>query len=114
MNYQQIIVAGNATADAQRRISQHGDVTYAVFSVGVGDSKEQTTFFPVVVFGKQADAVAEYVTKGRQVLVAGRIQVNENGRFSIIAGRVQFGYKAGLTRPAEEHEPEEEGGENGE
>jgi single-strand DNA-binding protein len=91
MNYQRVIFAGNATDDAQSQTSQNGDVTYTRFDVGVSDAKEQSTYFPVVVFGKQGEAVAEYISKGRQVLVEGRIEVNDKGRFNIIADRVQFG-----------------------
>ena len=91
MNYQRLIVVGNPTDDAQRLTSKKGDVTYTTFSVGVSDGKDSTTFFPVTVFGKLGEAVAKYITKGRQVLVDGRVQVNDNGRISVIADRVRFG-----------------------
>jgi len=91
MNYQRLILAGNAASDAERRTSGQGDVTYTTFSVGVGDQKDRTTFFPVVVFGQHGEAVAKYVTKGRQVLVDGRVQLSDKSRFSVIADRVQFG-----------------------
>ena len=95
MNYQKLILAGNATGDAQRRTSKKGDVSYTTFSVGVSDGKERTTFFPVAVFGKHGEAVAKYVTKGRQVLVEGRVEVSDNGRFNVVADRVRLGAPAG-------------------
>ena len=82
---------GNATEDAQRLKSKKGDVTYTTFDVGVGDGKDRTTFFPITVFGEYGETVARFVTRGRQVLVDGRIQVSDKGRFSLIADRVQFG-----------------------
>ena len=94
MNYQKIILAGNATKDAEQNTSTKGDITFTTFSVAVNEKrgqKEQTTFFPVVVFGKHGEAVAKYITKGRMVLVDGRIKVSERGRFSVIADRVRFG-----------------------
>ena len=91
MNYQKIIVVGNATKDAQQRTSKDGESTFTTFDVGVSDAKDKTTFFPVVVFGKHGEAVAKYVTKGRHVLVDGRIQVNDKGYFNVVADRVQFG-----------------------
>ena len=91
MNYQKLILVGNATSDAQSRKSKKGDVTYTTFSVGVSDGKDQTTFFPVTVFGKTGETVAKYVTKGRQVLAEGQINVSENGRFNVVAHRVMFG-----------------------
>jgi single-strand DNA-binding protein len=91
MNYQKLIVVGNVTRDPQRRTSEKGDVTYTTFSVGVSDGKDTTVFFPVTVFGKQSEAVAKYVSKGRQVLVEGRVTQSAKGRFNVVADRVVFG-----------------------
>ena len=91
MNYQKVILAGNATADAEKKMSKKGDVSYTVFDLGVGGIKNTSTFFPIVVFGETAEAVAKYVTKGRLVLVEGRIQINDNDRLSILADSVRFG-----------------------
>ena len=91
MNYQKIIVVGNATKDAEQLTSRDGETKFTYVHVGVSDAKGQTTFFPITVFGKQSQAVAKYVVKGRCVVVDGRIQVNDKGRFQVIADRVQFG-----------------------
>jgi single-strand DNA-binding protein len=90
MNYQRIILAGNAAGDAQLRKSKDGDVTFASFRVGVADSKNRTTFFPIVLFGKSAEALAKLITKGREILVEGRFQVAED-RFDVVADRVELG-----------------------
>ena len=71
MNYQRIIMVGNVTRDAERRTSQSGEVTYTAFGVGVSDGKGRTAFFSVLIFGKYGQTVAQYITKGRQVLVDG-------------------------------------------
>jgi single-stranded DNA-binding protein len=106
MDYQKIILSGNATDDAKRKESKSGDVQFTTFSVGVSGGKERkTTFFPVTVFGKYGETVAEHVTKGRQVLVEGRIDVGEEGRFNVIADWVVFG--ALMAKIAED--PGEEG-----
>ena len=91
MNYQRLIVSGNVTGDAERRKSKKGDVTYTYFGVGVSGAKERTTFFPVAVFGKHGEAVAKYITKGCHVLVEGRIEVSDAGRFGVVADRVSLG-----------------------
>jgi single-stranded DNA-binding protein len=101
MNYQKIIIVGNATKDAQQRTSKGGESTFTTFDVGVSDAKDKTTLFPVVVFGKHGEAVAKYVTKGRHVLVDGRIQGNDKGYFNVVADRVQFGPEP-ATEKAEE------------
>ena len=75
MNYQKLILVGNATGDAQSRKSKKGDVNYTTFGLGVGDRNDRTSFFPVTVFAKTAVLAKQYVTKGRQVLVEGRVEV---------------------------------------
>lgn len=91
MNYQKLILAGNVTGDAERRQSKKGDVGYTTFGVGVSDGKRRTVFFPVTVFGKYGEVVAEYVTKGRPLLVEGRIDVNPGGRFNVVADQIRLG-----------------------
>ena len=101
MNYQRLILVGNATDDAQRLTSKKGDVAYTTFGVGVSDGKDRTTFFPVIVFGEYGETVAKYVTKGRQVLVDGRVQGNDKGRFRVVADRVRFGSEPTATKSSE-------------
>jgi single-stranded DNA-binding protein len=92
MNYQKLILAGNATRDAQRLGVKNGGVTYTTFGVGVSDGKDnRTTVFPFIVFGDYGETVAKYVTKGKEVLIDGRIQVSDKGFFHVIADRVRFG-----------------------
>jgi single-stranded DNA-binding protein len=91
MDYQKIILAGNATKDAKRQKSKKGDVEFTTFNLGVGNSKEKTTYFPIVAFGKLGEKVATYIVKGHQVLVEGRIDVNEKGYFSVIASQIRLG-----------------------
>jgi single-strand DNA-binding protein len=91
MDYQKLIIVGNVARDAERKTSKKGDVAYTRFSVAVSDGREQTTFFPVTLFGKIAENLAEYITKGRQITVEGRISVGENGRFNVVADRVELG-----------------------
>ena len=62
-----------------------------------GEWQERTEWHRVAVWGKQADACAEYLSKGRQVYVEGRIETRtyeKDGekRYStgIVASRVQF------------------------
>ena len=91
MNYQKIILVGNATRDAVHQKSKNGDITYTTFGMGVSDNKDRTMFFPVTVFGEHGKAIAEYITKGREILVEGRIDVSDKGYFNVVAGRVRLG-----------------------
>ena len=94
MDYQKIILVGNTTADVEAKQSQKG-TTYSSFSVAVNDGKEgSVSFFPVVAFGKVAEASAKVLKKGQKVLVEGRIQINEDKQFSVMANRIVFGPQA--------------------
>ncbi len=101
MDYQKIILVGNTTSDVEAKESQGGKI-YASFSVAVNDGKEgSVSFFPVVAFGKVAEASAKVLKKGQHVLVEGRIQIKEDKQFSVMANRVVFGPKsAGRTKAA--------------
>lgn len=91
MNYQKLIIVGNATKDAEQKTAKESDVVYTTFRVGVSDSKKESVYFPVTVFGKQAEIIARYVKKGMQVLVEGRVEARENGQMNVVADRVVFG-----------------------
>jgi hypothetical protein len=84
MNYQRLILVGNATNDAEHMTSKQADVAYASFGVEVSDGKDRTTFFSIIVFGEQGEAVAKHVTKGRQILVDGWVQMSDKGRFRLV------------------------------
>ena len=99
MNYQKLVLVGNATKDAERRKSKKGNVAYTTFSVAVNERKDRPTFFPIAVFGKAAEPVATYVTKGRQVLIEGRIEIGNSGRFNVVADRVLFGAGIEISKP---------------
>ena len=101
MNYQRLILVGNVTDNPERRTSENGKVNYTSFGVGVSEVKDKSTFFPVLVFGKYGETVAEYVAKGSQVLVEGRVQVNDKGRFRVIADRVRFGSEPNVAKDTE-------------
>ena len=107
MNYQKLVLVGNASTNAQLHKSKKGDISFASFGVGVSNSKERTSFFPVVVFGQLGEALVKQITKGRQVLVEGRIEVNE-GRFNVIADRVVLGVLPQAAKPVENVKKTEE------
>ena len=75
MDYQKIILVGNATKGAEVK-QPEGKTAYADFTLAVSRTKEQMTFFPVRVFGKLAEG-CERVKKGTKVLVEGRLDISE-------------------------------------
>jgi len=109
MNYQKITIVGNVTAAPKQAKSPKGP--YTTFSVGVSEGKENTVFFPITAFGRVALSVASFVTKGREVLVEGRVRVSEKGRFGVVADRVVFGASPKADKPRVEDENTVQGGE---
>ena len=102
MDYQRIMLCGNATADAEVKSSKKG-TTYTPFSIAVNDGKKgKVIFFPIVAFGKVAEAAAKVIKKGQLVLVEGRVKISEEKQFSVIADRVVFGPKAAEKKKSEE------------
>ncbi|MBI3941890.1 MAG: single-stranded DNA-binding protein [Chloroflexi bacterium] len=78
--YQKTIVVGNLGSDPELRYTQSGQAVCS-FSLAVnrkwtgqdGQAREETTWFRVSVWGKQAETVNQYLAKGRMALVEGRI-----------------------------------------
>lgn len=113
------LIIGNLTRDPEQRSLPSG-IAVTSFSVATnrvwndkeGKKQESTDYHNIVVFGRQAETCAQYLKKGQNVLVEGRIQTRsweQNGekkyRTEIVADRVQFGPKSGggsgQTSPAE-------------
>lgn len=84
MSYQQVIVVGNVGRDPEFNYTPNGSAS-ANFSIATNEKwtdrqtnelKEKTTWFRVRVYGPQAETVKQYVSKGRQVMVIGTIDVS--------------------------------------
>ena len=111
------IVVGNLGKDPEVRFTQSGRAM-ANFSVATSDSwtgqdgnrQERTEWHNIVVWGKQAELCGQYLSKGRQVFIQGRIQTRSwedktgNTRYTteIVAQRVQFLGGGGGARASQE------------
>lgn len=85
--YQSITIIGNLGADPELRYTPSGDAVTS-FSVATsrkwkgadGTTGEETTWFRVSVWGRQAETCNQYLSKGRQVYVEGSMsQDKESG-----------------------------------
>jgi single-strand DNA-binding protein len=100
------MVFGNLTRDPELRalpsgmnVASFSIATNRVFKDRDGKKQEQTDFHNVVVFGRQADTVAQYLKKGASAFIEGRMQTRswegkdgeKKYRTEIVADRVQFG-----------------------
>ena len=73
-----IIITGNLTRDPEMRSTESGkNVTNFTVAVRRTFKAEETDFFPVVVWGKQAESCAKYLSKGRKVGVSGFLYSRE-------------------------------------
>ena len=78
--YNKVIMVGNLTTDPELRYTGKG-TPVANLRIAVNSSyksgdefKEETLFIDVTVWGKQGESCSQYLSKGRQVLVEGRLR----------------------------------------
>jgi len=78
------ILVGNLGRDAEMRFTAGGTPVATVslattekFKDRDGNNKEDTQWHRVVIWGKTAESIHEYLTKGKQIYVEGRIQTRE-------------------------------------
>jgi single-strand DNA-binding protein len=84
MSFNKIIVVGNLGRDPEMRYTPQGTpvCTFSLASnerrkTSAGEQQDITTWFRVKVWGKQAEAVSRYLSKGRSVYVEGRLHVED-------------------------------------
>ena len=84
--YQKIIVAGNLGGDPEMRYMADGTAV-TNFSLATnrswtdrnsGQPVKETTWFRISVWGRQAESSNQYLSKGRQVIVEGRLRADPN------------------------------------
>ena len=121
MNLNKVFIIGRLTVDPQLRATTGGQ---QVATLGIatnrtwmdksGQKQEQVEFHNVVVWGKQAESVSQYLNKGSLLLVEGRLQTRswqdkqgqQRKTTEIIADRVQFGPRQqGGSRPDSQNQP---------
>jgi single-strand DNA-binding protein len=84
MSVNKVILVGRLGRDPELRYTQSGQAV-ANFSLATneswtnrdGERQERTEWHRIVVWGKLAEFCGEYVSKGRQVYVEGRLQTRE-------------------------------------
>lgn len=103
-SFNQAIVMGNLTRDPELR-STPGGQQVASFSVatnrtwmdGSGERKEAVEYHEIVAWGKLGELAAQYLAKGRKVMVVGRLQTQswekdgvKRQRTEIVASDINF------------------------
>ena len=83
-SFNRVILAGNLTRDPELKYTAKGS---AVARIGMainrswksetGEQREEVTFVDVEAWGRQAEVIAQYVKKGRPLLVEGRLKLDQ-------------------------------------
>jgi single-strand DNA-binding protein len=82
--YQRVVIVGNLGRDPEMRYTATG-TPVAHFPVATnrrwtdadGNTQDETTWFRVTVFGRQAEVCNQYLEKGRMVLCDGEIRTSQ-------------------------------------
>jgi single-strand DNA-binding protein len=100
-----VLLIGNLTRPPELRYTPSGqavaDLRLAVnhdYTTQSGERRQEPCFLTVIVWGKQAESCGEYLDKGSEIFVEGRIQIRDwegkDGQkrttTEVVAQRVQF------------------------
>lgn len=122
-NFNKVILMGNLTRDVELRQTQSG-MALAKFGMATnrkwsqnGEQKESTCFVDLTAWGRQAEVLAQYVKKGSQLFVEGRLEYStweakegggKRSKLEVVVENFQF---IGAPRGATGGAGGEEGGE---
>jgi single-strand DNA-binding protein len=98
-----VVLIGRLTKDPELRFTPGMGKAVTTFTIAVDrrfskDGQREADFIPIVVWGKQAESTANYMSKGKLIGVSGRIQTRNyeakdgSRRYvtEVIAEEVQF------------------------
>ena len=128
MSYQKVIIVGNLGRDPELRYTPDGTAVTSfivannrTWTYQDGSRGEETVWFRVSIWQSQAEAAAQYLSKGSQVMIEGRLQpdrttggprvwLGHDGMYrtsyELTADRVVF--LAGLSKTTADHDELEE------
>lgn len=110
MELNKVFLIGNLTNDPEARWLQSGTpvtkmriaVTRRMGKREGGERREETLFIDIEAWSRTAELCSQYLRKGSQVLVEGRLKMDQyqtqsgenRTRYLVVADRVQFGSRA--------------------
>ena len=114
MNLNKVFLIGNLTRNPELKalpsgasVASFGIATNRIWKNQQGEQQKDVQFHNVVVFGRQAEIVNQYLKKGIMAMIEGRIQTRswdgkdgtKQYRTEIVGERIQFGPR-NAARPA--------------
>src|SRR6185436_3859895 len=98
--FNKVILLGNLTRDPELRYTPQGSavcefalaLNYQYTNKQTGQKVEEVSFIDIVAWGKTGEICAEYLKKGRQVMVEGRLKQDgkKMSKVRVTAENVQF------------------------
>ena len=104
--YNKVILVGNLTRNVELKYTPSG-TAIAKFGLATnrfykdsmsGENKQEVMFIDITVFGRSAEVANQYLSKGKKVLIEGRLVLDQwvdvsgqkRSKHSIVAEKVQF------------------------
>ena len=83
-NFNKVYLIGNLTRDPELRVTPKG-TAICQFGIAVnrqfkdesGALRDDTTFVDIEAWGKQAETISKYMTKGRPLFIEGRLKLDQ-------------------------------------
>ena len=83
-NFNKVLLVGNLTRDPELKhtpsnqaVAQIGLAVNRQFNTKDGEKREETTFVDCEAWGRTAEVMSQYLSKGRPVLVEGRLKLDQ-------------------------------------
>lgn len=83
-NFNKVILMGNLTRDPELRVPASTGNPLCKLGMAVNrryrvndEQREETTFVDMTAFGKSAEIIAKYCSKGSSILIEGRLHLNQ-------------------------------------
>lgn len=80
MSYQQITILGRSGNDCEMRYTPSGTAVASFrfasnekWTDGSGQKQERVIWYKVTIWGKPAESLSEYITKGKELLIIGTV-----------------------------------------
>jgi single-strand DNA-binding protein len=80
-SFNKVILLGNITRDVQLKylpsqtaVAEFGIACNRKFRTAQGEDREEVTFVDVTAFGKQAEVLNQYMSKGKPIFIEGRLK----------------------------------------
>ena len=114
-NYNRVILMGNLTRDPELRYTPSGqavaDLRLAInrrTKTPEGERKDTATFVDVTAWGRQAEVINEYLSKGQALFVEGRLSLDEwtaqdgqrRSKLRVVLENFEFVTPRGASRPS--------------